>query len=342
MKRISVVIPAYNEADCVDELARRLKLVFDGYAGTYEFEAIVVENGSRDATYEKLLAIRADDPRFKIIQLARNFNMEGGMTAGLAYATGDAAVIMSADLQDPPELIPLFIEKWEEGYENVYGIVTRREDNSLFRRAAASTFYAIINKVSDQPVPRNASDFRLVDRRVYEAFNAMPERMRMIRAMWGWLGFKSCGIEHERPPRFGGTSAFNTFVVAGFAVRGILASSMLPLKFIPAFGFLCAALSFVALLAIFIRAFIFGVPFPGFGTIIAFNALLFGLLFLFLGLIAEYVGMIYQEVRMRPTYIVRHLNGIGDPRSADREPQHFIATGNGAAREDARFYMDVG
>ncbi len=342
MKKISVVVPLYNEGKCVDELARRLALVFDAYTGRYEFEGILVENGSADDTYPLLLGIHAADPRFKIVQLQRNFDMEGGMCAGLAQATGDACVIMAGDLQDPPELIPAFIEKWEEGYENVYQLVTRRTDNSLPRRIATQTFYWLMHKISDRPMPRNASDFRLIDRRLYEAFNAMPERSRMIRATWTWIGGRSLGIEHERPPRFGGTSAFSAFRTAGYAVRGILATSFLPLKLIPFTGLAMSAVSFIAFIVYAVRAIAYGVPFAGFGTLLSANLLLFGLLFLLLGLMSEYIGMIYEEVRGRPTFIIRQAHGL-DP-VYDREQialaQHVLArraasfasrTGNGAA-----------
>jgi dolichol-phosphate mannosyltransferase len=320
-KLISLVVPAYNEAECVDELARRISAVFDlSLGGRYDFEAIIVENGSADDTYEKLLAIRAADPRFKIVRLSRNFDMEGGMTAGLTFAKGDAAIIMSADLQDPPEMIPAFLEKWEQGFENVYGVITRRTDNSLFRRAAAATFYWIINRFADQPVPRNASDFRLVDRKAYESFNTLPERNRMLRAMWGWIGFRSCGIEMERPPRFGGVTAFNTLRTAGFAIKGILASSYTPLKFIPLMGISLSALAFVVFAGLVVKAFVFGVPFSGFGTIVGLILLLFGLLFLFLGIVSEYVGMIFEEVRRRPSFIVRNAEGIETDVSAAPAP----------------------
>ena len=146
MRLISIVVPAYNETECVDELAARLQAVFAPLAPRYDFEAIIVENGSADDTYEKLLAIRARDPRFKILRLSRNFGAEGAVTAGLRHASGDAAVIMCADLQDPPEVIPRFIERWEEGYENVYGVITRRTDESVVRRTATAAFYWLINK----------------------------------------------------------------------------------------------------------------------------------------------------------------------------------------------------
>jgi len=312
VKLISIVTPAYNEGKCVDELARRLAIVFEAYADRYDFEAIVVENGSTDDTYERLSAIHDADQRFKVVRLLRNFDMEGGMCAGLAQVRGDACVIMASDLQDPPELIPRFIEQWELGYENVYQIVTKRTDNSLFRRIAAQIFYWLINRISEHPVPRNASDFRLVDRKLVDAFNAMPERNRMVRSMWTWVGGKSVGIEHERPPRFGGTTAFNTFRTANFAVRGILSSSYMPLKVIPLAGATFAAISFIGIAIYATRAIFFGVPFAGFGTLVTLNLLLFGFLFMLLGLMSEYVGMIFEEVRGRPTFVVRDARGL-DP-----------------------------
>ena len=315
---ISIVIPAYNEEECVDELARRLDAVFAELGPRYEFEAIIVENGSYDATFEKLVAIAEADSRYTVVQLSRNFLMEGGMIAGLDRATGDAAVIMSADLQDPPELIPEFIELWERGYENIYGVIGNREDNSLFRRAAAQTFYWLIDRMSDTPVPRNASDFRLVDKRVYEAFNALDERNRMIRSTWGWLGLHSIGVEHDRPPRFAGTSHFHVFTTAGFAYRGILASSFKLLRAFPLLGFALGAISLIAFVVLVIQALFFGVPFAGFGTLACLMTLLFGLLFIVLGVISEYLAMVFTETRNRPLYVVRKEIGRGGTGRASR------------------------
>ena len=334
-KVISIVSPCYNEAGNVAELADRIRAVFAPLADRYDFEAILVENGSHDGTYEELLRVRAGDPRFRIVQLSRNFLMEGGMMAGLSYATGDACVIMASDLQDPPELIPALIGKWEQGYENVYQVVTKRTDNGIFRRIAAAGFYNIINRVSDTPVPRNASDFRLVDRKVYEAFNALPERNRMVRATWGWVGFRSIGVEHERPPRHSGESHFRWLNTTGFAIRGILASSSSPLRAIPLFGIGLSSLSFAALMGIVIRALFLGVPFPGFGTIVSLTLLLFGVLVLLLGVVSEYIGMIFAEVRHRPAFIVRHLHdGISDP--APEALRYAHAEGTEAALRPGR------
>ena len=315
---ISIVIPAYNEEGCVAELARRLQAVFAGLAPKYDFEAIIVENGSADSTFECLEAIAAADDRFTIVQLSRNFLMEGGMIAGLDRATGDAAVIMSADLQDPPELIPEFIALWEQGYENIYGVIGNREDNSLFRRAAAQTFYWLIDRMSDTPVPRNASDFRLVDKRMYEAFNALDERNRMIRSTWGWLGFHSIGVEHDRPPRFAGDSHFHVLTTAGFAYRGILASSFKLLRAFPLVGFGLGAISLIAFLVVVIQAVFFGVPFAGYGTLACLITLLFGLLFIVLGVISEYLAMVFTETRNRPLYVVRREIGRSSTGRASR------------------------
>jgi glycosyltransferase involved in cell wall biosynthesis len=302
-KLISVAIPAYNEALNIPQLRQRLTKVFQGIPHDVEF--VVCENGSTDSTYDELCKWKRDDSRLRIVQLSRNFHMEGGMMAALSHVKGDACVIMSADLQDPPELIPKMIELWESGFEHIYTVIRKRHGESRFRQIAAEVFYSIINRVSDTPVPRNASDFRLVDKQMYEVFNGLPEKFRMVRAVWGWIGFRATSIEYERPARVAGTSSFNPFVTTGFAVRGVFASSLTPLKVIPVAGLTLSAFSFISLLLGIVRIVFEGVPFPGFGTITSLILGLFGLLFLFLSIIAEYVGMIYVETRARPKYIER-------------------------------------
>ncbi len=340
-KLISVVTPLYNESDNIEELFARLSAVFDALNMRYEFEVIAVENGSADDTYAKLKSVRERDSRWRIVQLSRNWLMEGGMTAGLAYASGDAAIIMASDLQDPPELIPMFLEKWEQGYENIYQVVSRRPDESRFRRFTTRCFYKIINALSETPVPQNASDFRLVDRKAYEAFNALAERNRMVRAMWGFIGFRSCAIQHDRAPRHGGRSKFNYLTVAGFALRGILSYSYLPLKLIPFFGLACSVLSFAILLGIIVRAAFFGVPFSGFGTITGLMLMLFGFLFLFLGLVSEYVGMIYTETRGRPTYIIRKCHGLAQLVNRSRPGQRSTVALRSNGEPQVRVQQDI-
>ena len=309
-KLISVIVPAYNEEACVEELARRLALVFDANS-KYDFEAIIVENGSIDRTWELLQQICEKDSRLKTIQLARNFRMDGGLTAGLNYAAGDAVVLMTADLQDPPELISEFIKKWEEGYENVYMVVTKRTGTGPIRTFNSKAFYWLAGKLTDDRIPKNASDFRLVDRKVYEAVRGMEERNRFIRGLFAWVGFKSIGIEAERPERFGGVSNAHSLKVIDLAFKGIFSHSYIPLKLITLCGILLSGLSIFSLVAFALTWVFIGVPFAGFGTIISLVLLVFGSLTFMLGLIAEYIGLIYEEVKQRPNFVVSREIGFG-------------------------------
>jgi len=308
-KLISLVIPAFNEEASIDELVSRLQAVF-AENGKYDFEAIVIENGSVDGTYEKLLKAHERDPRFKVLQLARNFQTDGGITAGLNFVKGDAAVVIAADLQDPPEMITQFIEKWEEGYDNVYGIVTKRHGSGPLRRMNSRLFYWLINKMTGGVFPKNVSDFRLVDRALYETINDMRERNRFMRGMFFWAGFKSTGIKHERPVRFAGESKAYSLKVLELGLKGIISYSYLPLRFITITGLLVSLLSFLILIGIVIRVIFWGVPFPGFGTIMAVMLLMFGFLFTMLGVVSEYIGLIYEEVKQRPNFIVRNKIGL--------------------------------
>jgi dolichol-phosphate mannosyltransferase len=308
-KRINVVIPAYNEEDCVEELARRLAAIYD-QESDYDFETIIIENGSTDSTWEKLEFIANEDARFKVIKLSRNFRMDGGLTAGLSYCTGDAVVLMTADLQDPPELISIFLRKWEDGFENVYGIITKREGTGPIRRFNSEAFYWLAGKLTDNRIPRNASDFRLLDRRAYEAIRSMDERNRFVRGLAAWVGFKSVGIEMERPPRFGGVSNAHTLGVLDLAFKGIFAHSYLPLRIITLTGATVFALSLVTLVVLVGKWVIYGVPFSGYGTLVTITLATFGLLALMLGIVSEYVGLIYEEVKRRPNYIVSKTVGL--------------------------------
>jgi dolichol-phosphate mannosyltransferase len=310
-KKISVVTSAYNEAECIDELARRLTNVFDELSD-YECEAIIVDNGSADATFDRLVGIRANDPRFKVVQLARNFRMDGGLTAGLAYADGDAVVLMTADLQDPPEMIPKFVEQWEAGYENVYGIVTARRGTGAVRNINSRVFYWLIGKLTGHLIPANASDFRLLDRRVADQVRAMDERNRFVRGLVAWVGFRSIGVEHEREERFAGSSKAHTVGVTQLAVKAIFAHSQVPLVVIPLVGIGLFVSSVLALIGLSIDWVTRGVPFPGFGTIVALMVMLFGILFCFLGVVSIYIGLIYEEVKGRPNFVIRETLGFAE------------------------------
>lgn len=312
-KLISLVIPAFNEEGNLPELARRLSAVFDAET-SYDFEAILVENGSVDASFERALEAHEADPRFKVVQLARNFQMDGGLTAGLAHVKGDAVVLMAADLQDPPELIPEFLRRWEEGYEIIYQVVTERQGTGPLRTLNSKLFYALAARLTEGRLPRNVSDFRLADRKAYEVVSAMDERNRFVRGLFAWVGFRTIGVESPRHPRVAGVSKAHTFKVLDLALKGIFAHSYIPLKLITVFGLGLSALSFAAILVLAVIFLTVGVPFAGFGTIVCLTLLLFGILFTMLGLVSEYVGLIYEEVKQRPNFVVRKRVGF-DPEA---------------------------
>lgn len=307
--QVSVIVPAFNEADCLDELTRRLANVFDDES-SFTWEAIIIENGSTDGTWEKLKRIHATDPRFKIVRLARNFRMDGGITAGLEYATGDACVLMTADLQDPPEVIPTFLRMWEQGYDNVYAVVTKRGGTGPVRRFNSAAFYWVAGKLTDGQIPRNASDFRLLDRKVYQAVRCMEERNRFMRGLVAWVGFESVGVPLERPERFAGESKAHSWKVIELAFKGIFAHSYKPLRLITVVGVGLSVLSVMGLVVMVLLWVIRGVPFAGFGTLVALFILLFGVMAFMIGIVSEYVGLIYEEVKARPNFVVSSTLGI--------------------------------
>lgn len=314
-KSIDIIIPAYNEEDCVDELGRRLGLLFD-LESDYDWRAIIVENGSKDATWPLLQRLAEHDPRITVVRLSRNFGADGGITAGLAFATGDAAVFMTADLQDPPEAISLFLREWEKGADNVYGIVTERQGSSWLRRLNSRAFYALANSLTNGRMTKNASDFRLMDRRFYEALRELNERNRFMRGLVAWTGFDSVGVPVARPPRFGGKSKAYSWTVLDLALRGIFAHSYVPIRAISVLGFFAAAAAIITFIVMAISWFTAGVPFAGFGTIVSILLLVFGALTLILGVIAEYVALIYEEVKGRPNFVVWDTIGLVEKNRA--------------------------
>ena len=308
-KLISIVIPAYNEESVIEELKKRLQNIMDT-CSNYDFEVIIVENGSFDTTFERLIYIHKEDPRFKIVQLSRNFGCDGGITAGLAYARGDAAVIMNADLQDPPELIPQFIQKWESGYEIVYGVIQKREGVNIIRRVLSTAAYMIIFKLSNRMIPENASDFRLIDRKVYTIINSMKEKNIFLRGLVVWTGFKQIGVPFERQPRFAGDSKADFRTVWRVAMNGIFSFSYFPLKIATTMGFLLSTLSFIMALVEIYLYLVFGREVPGFTTMILVILFCFGMIFLMFGIMGSYIERIYDEVKQRPNYIVNNEIGF--------------------------------
>lgn len=306
---VSVVIPAYNEEDCIEELTTRLDLLIQK-ENNYIWEIFIVENGSTDSTWDKLKKVTAINSNFKVIKLSRNFRMDGGLTAGLEYIKGDACVLMTADLQDPPEMISDFLRKWEEGYENIFAVIKKRTGTNLIRRINSKLFYFAAAKLSGNSLPENASDFRLVDRKVYEAVKQMTEKNRFIRGLFAWAGFKSIGLPMERPPRFAGVSNASTGKVIDLALKGIFSHSYKPLRFISLTGLVVSVISIVSLIPLSWYWIVAGVPFAGFGTVAALIIGTFGFQVLMMGVMSEYIALIYEESKNRPNFIVSETLGI--------------------------------
>ncbi|HMK48187.1 MAG TPA: glycosyltransferase family 2 protein [Methanocella sp.] len=308
-KLISIAIPAYNEEGNLDELKKRLQEVMSANPG-YDFEVIISENGSWDRSYEILLQINREDPRFKVVQLSRNFGCDGGITAAMHHAKGDALVIMMADLQEPPEMISEFIKKWEEGYDVVYGKIMKRAESGFMRVLFTKMFYRIMYLLTNKAFPEDVSDFRLMDRRVYLAVNSMEERNRLLRGLIAWTGFRQYGIPFDRRPRYAGKSTFNYIAVFKLAFNGIFAFSYFPLKLATVFGTIISLLAFIAAIIEVAMNLIFGREVPGFTTLITVILLMSGIIILILGIIGEYISRIYDEVKQRPNYIIRNEIGF--------------------------------
>jgi glycosyltransferase involved in cell wall biosynthesis len=302
-KKVSVIIPALNEEECLKELSARLKGVFEKEIN-YDFKVIIVENGSSDNTFQLSKELSTADSRFSVLKLSRNFGMDGALTAGLDQIDSDACVFMSADLQDPPELIVEFLRLWEKGWENIYGVILSRKSSNPIRRFNTMIFYWLLSLISDSPIPKNVSDFRLLDKKVYSVVREIRERNRFLRGINAWVGFKSIGVNFTRPPRFAGKSKAFTGHVIDLAMKGIFANSIKPLRLISILGLLMSIISIFVILTLTFFWIYRGVPFAGFGSIIALILLLFSLLFLMIGILSEYLGLVFKEVKMRPNYIV--------------------------------------
>jgi dolichol-phosphate mannosyltransferase len=301
--RVSVVSSAFNEELCIAELGRRLILVAEALP-TFEFEFILVDNGSADRTWQEICLLGSSDCRFRGLRLSRNFGFDGGLTAGLDAASGDCCVLMASDLQDEPEKIPQMLNLWMSGSDQVVIRVSSRASSSPIRRFASAIFYYFANSATNGMLPRNVSDFRLVDRKVYEVVRQMPERTRFMRGLWAWVGFETSYIEAPRPERFAGGSKASFRVVAKLARHGIFSFSDTPLRAISALGLIGAVVSVISVVIFVVLRFALGTPFPGFLTLLVITLFVFSALSLMIGIVAEYVALLMNEVKQRPNFIV--------------------------------------
>lgn len=302
-KLISFVIPVYNEELALPLLISSLKIFIKKQKKT-RFEAILVENGSYDSSYSLLKKYAKKDKSLKIVQLAKNIGCDGGIEAGMQFARGDAVVVLMADLQEPLALVEQFIKKWDQGYEIVYGIVKKRTAGFL-RNISSLLFYKIINIATHNMFPENASDFRLMDKKVYTTINSLKEKNKYLRGLIMWTGFTSIGIPFDRANRIAGNSKADMATVLKVAVNGIFSFSYLPLRVVSFLGVGITIISFIMMIGYVYLFFVHGREAPGVMTIIMLILFLFGLLFFSLGIISEYMGRIYDEVKGRPSYIVK-------------------------------------
>jgi glycosyltransferase involved in cell wall biosynthesis len=303
MKKISFVITAWNEEGNVKELFSQIELAISNQK-EYEFEYIFVDNGSTDNTLQECKNLKNLDNRIKILKLSRNFGFEGGITAGIEYSDSDAVVIMTANLQDDPKLINKFIQHWEEGYDMVYGIVNSRPGKSRARKFNSILFYKLINFLTKGLIPKDVSDYRLVDKKVIDAVKSMNEYNRFYRGFFAWVGFKSIGVEFDRQKRFSGESKALTFKVMSTAFKAIFSFTSIPLKISNYLAFLFSVLAIIILSVQTYNWIKFGVPFDGYGSIVGIVLLISSLMFLILGVIGEYISLIFDETKKRPVYII--------------------------------------
>ena len=303
MRTITFIIPSYNEEGNISELYKQIGKSISGFSN-YNFSYLFIENGSTDNTYNELLKLTKSDKNVKFLKLSRNFKMDGAIAAGISAVDSDAAIIMTANLQDDPRVIKEFIEKWEQGYEHIYGIVKSRPGKSIIRKFNSKLFYKLVNKFSDSLIPENVSDYRLIDRKVLNAVKELTEVNRFYRGFFSWVGFNSIGVEFDRQKRYSGTSHAKTLPVLSFAIRGILAFSIKPLRISIFFTLITSTLSFGVLFYQIFNWVSKGVPFDGYGTLVGLLLLFFALTFLALSILSEYLGLIYEETKKRPHFII--------------------------------------
>jgi len=302
---LSIVVAFYNEEKAIGPFFAEM----DRVAATLDcaLEYVCVNDGSRDATLELLKAELAKGRAMKIVNFARNFGKEAAMTAGLEQAKGAAVVVIDADLQDPPALIKEFLAKWREGYDVVYGVRASRQADSFSKRATAGAFYRVFNAIASVPIPHDAGDFRLMDKRVVAALLALPERNRFMKGLFAWVGFKQTGVEFVREARVAGETSWNFLRLWNFAVDGLTSFSIIPLRIASWAGGIISLLGFTYAAYLVVRTLVYGVDVPGYASIVVIMLFLGGVQLLCIGLIGEYLGRLYIEAKGRPLYIIADI-----------------------------------
>jgi glycosyltransferase involved in cell wall biosynthesis len=309
--QISVVVPLHNEEPNINYFFERLESVLNQLGLTYEI--VCVDDGSKDNTLNQLVDHHHRNPNIKVVSLSRNFGKEIALTAAIDHAIGAAVIPIDADLQDPPELIADMITQWQQGYDVVYATRKSRQGESWLKRFTANVFYRVIGRMSTVKIPRNTGDFRLLDRRVVEVLKKMPERTRFMKGLFAWVGFRQTFILYDRAERYKGRTKWNYWRLWNLAVDGITSFSVLPLKIWSYVGFSLAITTFLYAMFLVIRTLILGIDVPGYASLMVAILFIGGVQLLTLGIIGEYLGRVYEEVKGRPLYLVRTSYGVDQP-----------------------------
>lgn len=299
---ISVVVPAYNEEEVLPELHRRLQAVLSQLTTNYEI--VYVNDGSRDRTLEIMRELKEADSHVGYVNLSRNFGKEIAMTAGLDLARGDAVVVIDADMQDPPELIPKLLEGWKEGFDVVYARRVSRAGETWLKKATARAFYRIIQRIGPVSIPEDVGDFRLMSRRAVDALKQIRERHRFMKGLFAWIGFPQKAIDYQRDARFAGVTKWNYWKLWNFAIEGITSFSIAPLKISTYAGLLVAALAFIYAIWVIYKTLIFGDPVQGYPSLMVVVLFLGGVQLVGIGLLGEYLGRMFVETKYRPLYLL--------------------------------------
>lgn len=320
MHSISLVLPCFNEEAVLPETVRQLARMCDA-APDLAFEWIFVDDGSRDGTRALLRQLAQGEPRIRIVGFSRNFGHQIAVTAGVDAAAGDAVVLLDADLQDPPQVVLEMIAKWREGFDVVYGTRVERAGETAFKRLTARAFYRFLNRLSDVPIPLDTGDFRLMDRRVVETLRAMPERDRFVRGMVSWVGFRQTALPYVRAERFAGTSKYPLAKMLAFAVDGIISFSSKPLRMAISVGMAAAVLALAGIVYAVAMRVLTNIWVPGWTALMIAVLFIGGVQLICTGILGEYIGRIYGEIKRRPLYIVEEYAGFGEGLpAASRSP----------------------
>ena len=304
-KRISVVVPIFNEAHCIEPFFNRLIPILKSLP--FNYEIVCVDDGSQDESVALIQSWMSKDSGIKLIKLTRNFGKERALAAGIDYASGHAVIPIDSDLQDPPEVIPALLDEWQKGFDMVIATRNNRPGDSVVKRQSARWFYRIMNRFSEVSIPANAGDFRLMDRRVVNALKSLPESTRFHKGLFAWLGFKTASVEYERPERVGGVSKWNYWKLWNYALDGVFAFSTAPLKLWSYVGAITASAGFIYALFIIVKTIAFGVDVPGYASLLVLFLTLNGFCLIGIGVVGEYVGRIFTEVKNRPLYLVDEI-----------------------------------